>query len=94
MGAPGIVFRMLLEIGAKDNIYGKWTNTLAKRSFLKVLRATALSADFGISFSTVGCWAACGRLWVAIERLWVAKRRHMMLIGVIYTTRALAGTAW
>ena len=31
------------------------------------VRATALSADFGISFATVGCWAACGRRWAAID---------------------------
>ena len=55
------------------------------------MRARALSADFGISFSTVGCWAACGRLWAAIERHYVAKRCHMMLFGVIYTSRVLTG---
>ena len=54
------------------------------------MRARALSADFGISFSTVGCWAACGRLWAAIGRHYVAKRCHMMLFGIIYTSRPLS----
>ena len=45
------------------------------------VHAIPLSADFGMSFSTVGCWAACGRLWVAIEGLWVARGRHRMLFG-------------
>ena len=70
-------------------MYQNLTKTKLFKGF--TVRATALSADFGISFSTVGCWAACGRLWAAIERLWVAKRRHMTLFGVIYTTRPLAG---
>ena len=96
LGAPG---RRFLDVSGdwseKQNLWKMYKNVSKTQFFEGVtVRATAFSADFGISFSTVGCWAACGRLWVAIERLWVAKRRHMMLIGVIYTARALAGTAW
>jgi hypothetical protein len=93
LGAPG---RRFLDVSGdwseRQYLWKMYQNRSKTKLFEGfTVRATALSADFGISFSTVGCWAACGRLWAAIERHYVAKRCHMMLFGVIYTSRPLTG---
>ena len=73
LGAPGNRFWDISGDWSEKHRLWEMYKNLSKTKLVEgfAVRATAFSADFGVSFSTVGCWAACG--WATLEWLYVVK---------------------